>query len=211
VNKFYADFINLKHIGDCILDCTGLAFDFDGVMADTMGLFVDMVQEKYGRYDITLENITDYDLRKCIDVDLDVLIDIGSKIMAENCKDFLKPLPGCVGVLTNYVERFGKLVIITARPEKKPVEMWVKHYLEIADNDFKVIAAGDFDSKAFFLKEEGKTSIVEDRIETCFHLKENGFEPILFIQPWNRKENHFLEVGSWKDISDLCGMDYEGK
>ena len=185
------------------IDINEIAFDFDGVVADTMGLFVEMIKSDYGRNDITLEAITDYDLTKCLDISENILIDIGTKIMSENCADYLKPIEGSVDVLRRYIDNSEKLLIVTARPEKRPVELWVKKYLNADDSMFEVVATGDYNSKAEVLLASGKKYFIEDRIETCFYLKDKGLEPVVFVQPWNRKPNNFLEVNSWFEISEI--------
>lgn len=185
------------------IDKKDLAFDFDGVVADTMALFVALIRNDYGRDDITINKITDYDLRKCIDISDKELMDIGFRIMSEECTTRLRPMEGAVEFLKDYAKKTGSLLIITARPEQKPVELWVKKYLDLDEKDFTVVATGDFDSKAEVLKEHNKRYLVEDRIETCFYLKEKGFEPIVFVQPWNRKPNDFLEVSSWLELSSF--------
>jgi hypothetical protein len=187
------------------IDRKDIAFDFDGVMADTMGLFVSLMKKEYQRNDISVADITNYDLRKCLDVSEEILMDIGFRIISEDCYSFLRPIDGAVDVLTDYVRAGEKLLIITARPEKKPVELWVKNYLDIDESKFDVVATGDFNSKTDALHDFKKKYLVEDRIETCFHLKENGFEPVVFVQPWNRLPNNFIEVSSWYEISNLFG------
>jgi hypothetical protein len=169
-----------------------IAFDFDGVMADTMGLFVALMRKEYQRNDISISDITNYDLRKCLDVSEEILMDIGFKIMSEDCYTNLRPIDGAVDVLKEFVSSGENLLIITARPEKKPVELWVKNYLDIDESKFSVVATGDFNSKTEALHDFKKKYLVEDRIETCFHLKENGFEPVVFVQPWNRHPNNFI-------------------
>jgi len=182
-----------------------IAFDFDGVIADTMGLFVALMRKEYKREDLLLSDITSYDLRECLDVSEDVLMDIGFKIISEDCYSYLRPMAGAVDVLTDYVKTGEKLLIITARPTEKAVELWVKHYLDIDETKFEVVATGNFNSKTEVLYDFNKKYLVEDRIETCFYLKDEGFEPVLFVQPWNRLPNNFIEVNSWFEISNLLG------
>ncbi|MFH1953014.1 MAG: hypothetical protein ABIL06_15500, partial [Pseudomonadota bacterium] len=45
-----------------------LAFDIDGVIADTFTAFIDTAREKYG-VDIEYEAITDYDFMHVIDIE----------------------------------------------------------------------------------------------------------------------------------------------
>ncbi len=51
------------------------------------------------------------------------------------------------------------------------------------------------------------THFVDDRLETCFLLKEAGITPILYKQPWNRNPHPFIEVGSWKELESLIDFD----
>ena len=199
IYETYKDKTNLNGY----INKTEIAFDFDSVVADTMGFFVDIVRNEYGRKDINLEDITDYDLRNCLDVSTELLIEIGIRIMSENSHEYLKPMDGAVEALNSFVKDSSHLLIVTARPQKKPVELWIKKYIEVDESSFEVVATGDFNAKTEVLKEHNKKYLVEDRIETCFELKKNGFEPIVFVQPWNRKPNDFIEVASWKDLSEL--------
>ena len=67
----------------------------------------------------------------------------------------------------------------------------------------EVITTGSFDAKADVLNQKKMTFFVEDRLETCYMLQQAGITPILFKQPWNRKEHPFIEVGSWKELEAL--------
>jgi hypothetical protein len=49
---------------------------------------------------------------------------------------------------------------------------------------------------------------VEDRLETCYLLKDASIIPILFDQPWNRKPSAFKRVKNWDEIAEL--IDWSG-
>jgi hypothetical protein len=53
------------------------------------------------------------------------------------------------------------------------------------------------------LTERNISCFVEDRLETCYPLREAGVTPILFRQPWNRKRHPFTEVGSWQELESM--------
>jgi len=53
------------------------------------------------------------------------------------------------------------------------------------------------------LLEKGFKYFVEDRLETCPLLEQNGITPILFEQPWNKKPHLYHVVRDWEDISKL--------
>ena len=56
---------------------------------------------------------------------------------------------------------------------------------------------------ADILSERNISYFVEDRLETCFPLQGAGITPILFKQPWNRKNHPFIEVGNWRELESL--------
>jgi len=65
-----------------------------------------------------------------------------------------------------------------------------------------VIASGAPETKLDILNELEIRYFVDDRIETCRHLKEAGIEPLLFDQPWNRNEpaDGFIRVQNWVQL-----------
>ena len=67
----------------------------------------------------------------------------------------------------------------------------------------EVIATGSFEAKADVLLGKNISCFVEDRLETCFALKEKGITPVLFRQPWNRKKHPFVEVGNWEELEAM--------
>jgi len=44
------------------IDPTSVAFDIDGVVADTMSLFIDIARDEFNLKNITYEQITSYSL-----------------------------------------------------------------------------------------------------------------------------------------------------
>jgi hypothetical protein len=78
--------------------------------------------------------------------------------------------------------------------------------METDHNGIEVIATGSFEDKCGVLKDRGISCFVEDRLETCFLLADAGIEPVVFVQPWNRKPHPFAEVGSWQELEAMIGM-----
>ncbi|MEA3280918.1 MAG: haloacid dehalogenase, partial [Thermodesulfobacteriota bacterium] len=56
-----------------MIDPASVAFDIDGVLADTMTLFLDIAREEYDITGIRHEDITCYMLEKCIDIDEEII------------------------------------------------------------------------------------------------------------------------------------------
>ena len=51
-----------------MIDPASVAFDIDGVFADTMTLFVDIVHQEYRQVHLRYEDITSYMLDDCLDI-----------------------------------------------------------------------------------------------------------------------------------------------
>ncbi|MEZ4524658.1 MAG: hypothetical protein R2941_01890 [Desulfobacterales bacterium] len=68
------------------------------------------------------------------------------------------------------------------------------------------MATGSFEAKTEVLREKGVSHFVEDRLETCFLLKEEGITPLVFRQPWNREAHPFTEVGTWQELENLIAF-----
>jgi predicted amino acid racemase len=78
--------------------------------------------------------------------------------------------------------------------------------VRLAPETVQVVATGTFDGKAEVLLESGIRFFVEDRLETCYQLKEEGIEPVLYRQPWNRESHPFIEVGNWQELENLIAF-----
>ena len=73
----------------------------------------------------------------------------------------------------------------------------------MAPSDMEIIATGSYDGKVAVLLERGIEYFVEDRLETCYPIQDAGITPVLFKQPWNRRQHPFIEVSGWDEIEDL--------
>ncbi len=186
-----------------MIDSAALAFDIDGVFADTMTLFLDIARDEFGIGGITYSDITSYNLEECLDIDKEVLYAIGTRIIDGVNDSNLKPITGAPEVLTRLGQNGSKLFFVTARPYAGQIIDWMLIHLPIEPTSIEVVPTGSFDGKADVLLERGVSYFVEDRLETCFMLNEAGIIPILFRQPWNRGKHPFCEVGSWSELESL--------
>ncbi|WP_373497756.1 haloacid dehalogenase [Desulfococcus sp.] len=191
----------LRHEPDTrVIDPASLAFDIDGVVADTMRLFLDIARAEYDITHISYGDITHYMLEECLDMEAGVIGEIIDKLLDGSRDDGLMPLQGAPEVLAKLGKSFGPLCFVTARPTPDPIHQWILKTLPMASGGVDITATGSFEAKADVLRERGRRYFVEDRLETCFLLEEAGITPILFKQPWNRKAHPFIEVESWREL-----------
>ena len=183
-----------------------VAFDIDGVVADTMRLFLSVASLEFGIKSIRYEDIVDYDIRKCMDISEDMIMEIIVKIMDKDYSMQLNPIKDAPRVLKTLNKQHRPTLFVTARPEKGPVTQWLYENLGLQNGAIEVMATGSFEAKREILTERNILYFVEDRLETCFLLAEAGIEPIVFKQPWNRKPHPFSEVDNWREIESLIRL-----
>jgi uncharacterized protein len=181
----------------------GIAFDVDGVIADTMRLFLDIARDEFDVTGIRYEDITRYNLEECLDLPADVIDRVIVRLLAGGYRARLNPIPGAAAVLNRLARRCGSVLFVTARPAVGPIADFLHGIMPCAAECADIVATGSYDAKAEVLLARGVTHFVEDRLETCFALDAAGIAPILFVQPWNREQHPFLEVSSWDQIAGL--------
>jgi len=180
-----------------------IAFDIDGVIADTMTLFLDIARDEFAIDGIRYEDLRCYNLVDCVAIDPEVIDRIIARILDGGYRATLRPVPGAPAVLERLARRCGQLLFVTARPRIGPISDFVRRWLPAGLDGMDIVATGSFDAKAEVLQERRITHFVEDRLETCVTLDAAGITPVLFVQPWNRSPHAFIEVSSWGEIEDL--------
>jgi uncharacterized HAD superfamily protein len=182
-----------------------IAFDIDGVVADTMGLFIEIATHDFGIDGVRYENITSYTLEACeqLNIPADTIRDIIQQILDGTYRATLQPIDGAARVLRRISEFGTPLRFVTARPYPGPIRQWIQNTICLDADHIDIVATGSFEAKAEILQEKGISHFVEDRLETCFLLDAVGLRPILFRQPWNRKPHPFSEVGGWGDLESM--------
>lgn len=179
------------------------AFDVDGVVADTMRLFIDIARNSFGIDHLRYEDITTYHLDQCLDLDPAVIEAVIGQILDGTHAPRLRHIPGCRRAMQRFGQT-GKVVrFVTARPNQEVIRTWLAATLPLAPDQIDVTATGAFEAKADVLHTQGIRVFVEDRLETCFLLSREGIAPIVFRQPWNRSPHPFREVSSWEEITSL--------
>jgi len=182
-----------------------IAFDIDGVFADTMTLFLEVAEKDFGINHIRYEDIVQYYLEECLDISSETIQAILSRILDGELRGVLKPIEGACEVLS-VLSGEGPLLFVTARPVLRPIEDWVNHVLPECPHGVEVVATGSYEAKGEVLKSRGIQFFVEDYLDVCFDLEREHISPILFRQPWNRRPHPFREVSDWTEIADLMGL-----
>jgi hypothetical protein len=188
----------------CLIDPCLLAFDIDGVVADTMAVFVRLAHEKYGLTGISKEDMSSYNLYECLGLERHVMEDLISLTLDEEHTKQIPPVPGAPEVLTE-LATVAPLRFITARVHSESIARWLFTILPgVHGERIEVIASGSPENKANILIGLEIRYFLEDRIETCRHLKQAGIEPLLFDQPWNRHEpaHDFIRVRNWMQLKE---------
>lgn len=180
-----------------------LAFDVDGVLADTMGLFLAIASEEYRIDRVSYHDITCYELSDCLDIDPAIIDAIIGKILDGDYAAPLMPIAGASQVVNRLAQAADPVLFVTARPYPGPIRDWIETQMSLSNRCYELVTTGSFEAKAQALHERGICHFVDDRLETCYHLQEAGIEPIVFAQPWNRKRHPFREVASWQEIQAL--------
>jgi uncharacterized HAD superfamily protein len=179
-----------------------LAFDIDGVFADTFRVFVETAQKDYG-VRIEYEDITEYDFLSVIDMEEDIASEIIGRILSDPIRMGIEPIMGSVEVLTKLAAT-SPILFVTARPEKEAISAWVNQKLHGADSGLiRVEATTTHLQKLPVLLNHGIRYFVEDRLDTCYVIEEASLVPIVFEQPWNRKAHPFCRVKDWWELASL--------
>lgn len=190
-----------------MIDPASLAFDIDGVCADTMTLFLDIARDEYSIDGIRYEDITCYTLEECIDIDTGIIGEIITSLLDGTYTIPLKPIDGATKVLTRIGKVNSPILFVTARPYFGPIYEWLLNILSLDHSSIEVVSTGSFEGKTEVLLRNNISYFVEDRLETCFSLKKAGITPVVFKQPWNRESHPFLEVSNWSELESLINFD----
>jgi len=185
-----------------LIDPMRLAFDIDGVVADTMAVFVRLARERYGLTDLTKDDLRCYDLHQCLEVDREVLNDLICLTLDDEHTLQVPAMEGAVEVLTR-LARQGPLRFVTARVWPESITRWLHRTLrEVPGERIQVIATGAPEAKRDVLHDLGVRYFLEDRLETCRQLALDGIQPFLYDQPWNRQPaaEAFPRVLSWEQF-----------
>jgi uncharacterized HAD superfamily protein len=181
-----------------------IGFDIDGVVADTGGAFIRIANEEYGINSISLDDITSFEVIDCLDVDQGIIEEIFIRLLDDPLTAGLQPMENAIPVLHRFADE-APLTFITARPHEKPIARWLKHYLQPATFEkIRLVAMGVHDNKTAYIKDLGLKYFVDDRLQTCKMLANEGITPLVYNQPWNKNGHDLPTVNDWQAIHSLC-------
>jgi len=183
-----------------------LAFDIDGVIADTMSLFLDIARTEFDISGVQYEDISEYSLNGLGGIDEAIVVEIIKSILTGRHVGLLQPIEGAAEVLKRLNQYHKPTLFVTARPDADQIYNWIIDLLSVTPADIEIIATGSFEDKQDVLMGRDILYFVEDRLETCFILQDAGIQPIVFKQPWNRKPHPFTEVENWRQIESLIAF-----
>lgn len=195
------------------IDPRKLAFDIDGVVADTMAVFVRLARERYGMTQLTQEDLSCYELHECLDVDREILNELICLTLDDEHTLQVPPMPGAPEVLTS-LALHGPLRFVTARIWPESITQWLHQTLpDVPAEQIQVIATGAPEAKRRILHDLNVRFFVEDRLETCRQLARHGIQPFLFDQPWNRlpSDDEFPRIVSWGQFGEWVFAGKEGE
>ena len=89
-----------------------IGFDIDGVVADTMEAFIRLAREDHGVDSISPEDITDFEVEDCLEMDPAVMENIFVRLMVEPVAAGLRPMAHAVDVLQEAFYHHGKPEIV---------------------------------------------------------------------------------------------------
>ena len=137
----------------------GFEVDFDGVVADTAEAFIRLCCEDYGYCSIRLEDITHFEVERCLDMDPEIVEAVFTRILLNSVEVGLKPMDGAVHVLEELTAH-SQVTLVTARPHPEPVREWLETSREINDKALLGLRTSKHALKS--LKTEEKTVTIVD-------------------------------------------------
>ena len=189
-----------------MINPASLAFDIDGVVADTMSLFLDIVRDVHHINNIRYDDLCSYNVTECTGLDQKIVDSAVERLLDGNYSTSLKPMEGAADVLTRIERYHSPLLFVTARPYLGPIQDWLLELLSLEPHSIEVITTGSHENKTEVLLERNIGCFVEDRLDTCDLVHDAGILPILYKQPWNRVPHPYREINSWKQLEAL--IDY---
>ena len=181
-----------------------IGFDIDGVVADTGGAFIRIAVEEYGLRNISLDDITSFEVMDCLNVDREIIEEIFSRLLDDPLHAGLQPMEDAIYVLNRFADK-APLTFVTARPQKKPIARWLQYFLKpAAFANMRLVAMGEHDKKTSYIRNLGLKYFVDDRLQTCEKLAREGINPLVYNQPWNKNGHNLPTVNDWRSIHALC-------
>ena len=130
-----------------LIDPCLLAFDIDGVVADTMAVFVRLAHERYGLTHLSQQDMLCYNLYECLGLEKEIVDDLIHLMLDDHHTMQIPPVPGAPEALMELAE-VAPLRFITARVWSESITQWLFTILPgVPRERITVIASGDPETK----------------------------------------------------------------
>lgn len=163
-----------------------IAVDMDGVIADILTPWVDVLRKKEGET-LSVHDITDWDIGRfcrCGEKALDYLnYDLFRR---------LPVIPGAKEVLKRLQEYYDIYIVTSATQKSEIITAkyeWLDEHFPFIEPDYRMFVGKKDPIYTDYL--------IDDGIHNLEVFKGIG---ILFDQPYNRFENRFIRARNWKEI-----------
>lgn len=183
----------------------GIGIDLDGVTADT-GKGLTTILSNINNRPINISEIINYNLEL-----LGLPKYSHKKFFNKEFYMKLEPIENSREVI-NCLYEDNFIVLITARD----------HYPEVMDDTFNWLVDHGFlfdkliqsRNKVGPMKHYELDYLIDDHFNTCYKLAKEGFDSILFEQPWNKystlndesEYKHIKRLKNWKDVAYFVGQ-----
>lgn len=181
-----------------------LAFDFDDVIADFNGGYVNFHNRTFGTPTVSFDDITDFDMTKIYGVEHDTIVARVMKFCHEH-HDEIEPWADAEPCLRRLSEKY-ELHIVTSRCEtlRDTTEGWLSEH-NLRDYITELHFTNGFGSKfpkrkrtkERVCQEIGATALIEDAPTHALSVAKSGTPVCLPHRPWNGNVWHHRVLRVW--------------
>jgi len=180
---------------------TTIAFDLDGVIADSLQAYLDHFNKRYG-VRLSKSKITTYRLEELPGLDTQKLLETLEVVFSDLYR--ILPIPGSIECLERYCRVVGKVPIISHRFGKNGIagaKNWLDRYLR----EKYTLTIADPKRKVEIVRERNYFGMVEDNPDTALRVAEAGILSIVFHTPYNQSVKHpnIVRVYDWSGLEKV--------
>lgn len=175
-----------------------IAFDLDGVIADSLQAYLDYFDEKFGIH-LSKSKVTKWRLDEVTGLNIQKVLGTFEVVFGDPNR--VVPVRGSIECLEKYYKLVGKIPIISHRFGKNGVigaRKWLNKYLK---NKY-TLTISDPDRKVRIMEKRKYFGLVEDNPNTALEVAKAGFLSIIFDAPYNRSVKHpnIIRVYDWAGL-----------
>ncbi|MDW8073771.1 MAG: hypothetical protein RMJ28_06025 [Nitrososphaerota archaeon] len=154
-----------------------IALDLDGVLSDSMGLWVEIWNSRYGPPALGVEDIREWDFWRGLGITQEMFNEVFDEVWRSWAR--LRPLEENIGEKVARLTQLGKVDIVSGRAVKHLpyVKSWLKHHRIRYDSIFLGVPAKN---------RLNHTVFIDDSPIEAAQIAGTGRYVLLRDQPWNR-------------------------